>query len=103
MADPATAKPDPRTAWEPYRPGPDARWDEERVGHLYRRAAFGLTAGELDAGLRDGPEKTLDRILSGGPGLEEFEKSTAALAESIAKANNGRQLSAWWLYRMLYT
>ncbi len=103
MADPAAAKPDAHTAWEPYRPGPDAPWTVGRVGHLYRRAAFGATADELEAGLRDGPAKTLERLLSGGPGLEEFDKSTASLAQSVAKANNGRQLSAWWLYRMLYT
>jgi uncharacterized protein (DUF1800 family) len=103
MADPSTTKPDPRTAWEPYRPGPDAPWNVERVGHLYRRAAFGANTAELEAGLKDGPEKTLDRLLSGGPGADDFEKSTATLAQNIAKGNNGRQLSAWWLYRMLYT
>jgi uncharacterized protein (DUF1800 family) len=103
MADPSATKSDPRTAWEPYRPGPDAPWNVERVGHLYRRAAFGATASELEAGLKDGPDKTLQRLLSGGSGLADFEKSTASLAEKIATANSGRQLSAWWLYRMLYT
>lgn len=103
MTDSPASHLDPRTAWEPYRPGPDAPWNLERVGHVYRRAAFGVTSSELDAALRDGPGKTLDRLLSGGPGLEEFEKSTGELARHIAKGNNGRQLSAWWLYRMLYT
>jgi uncharacterized protein (DUF1800 family) len=101
MEDPGMLKIDPRTAWEPYRPGPDDPWNVERVGHLYRRAAFGATAGELEACLRDGPAKTLERLLSGGPGQEAFDASTAPLGESTAKGNNGQQLSAWWVYRML--
>ena len=32
---------DPRTAWEPYSPGPANPWDLKKVGHVYRRAAFG--------------------------------------------------------------
>jgi hypothetical protein len=103
MTDPSKTLLDPQVAWQPYRPSPDAPWNIERVGHLYRRATFGATAAELDRGLTDGPAKTLERILSGGPGQDEFEKSTANLARSIVNANNGRQLSVWWLYRMLYT
>ena len=103
MADPSKTTLDPHTAWQPYRPSPDAPWNIERVGHLYRRATFGATAAELDRGLAEGPAKTLDHILAGGPGQDEFDKSTANLARSIVGANNGRQLSVWWLYRMLYT
>jgi uncharacterized protein (DUF1800 family) len=103
MAVPSPIELEPQTAWKPYHTSAEDPWTVERVGHLYRRAAFGATAAELEAGVNDGPEKTLDRLLAGGPGLEDFDKSTAALAENIAKANNGKQLSAWWLYRMLYT
>ncbi len=103
MSDRTAAKVDPRSAWEPYRPGPDAPWTVERVGHLYRRAAFGATAAELEAGLKDGPEQTLNRLLTGGAGLQSFKSSTAPMARSIEQGNDGRQLSAWWLYRMLYT
>jgi Protein of unknown function (DUF1800) len=103
MADQQETKLDPKTAWETYRPRSEAPWNVERVGHIYRRAAFGATTAELDQGLKDGPARTIERLLSGGPGLEEFEKSTENLAHSIANANNGRQIGAWWLYRMLYT
>ena len=37
---------DPRRAWEPYRPTADNPWDLRKVGHLYRRAAFGATWDE---------------------------------------------------------
>src|SRR5438067_2917840 len=93
---------DPRWAWAPYRPGPQVPWDLARVGHLYRRAAFGATWDELQAGLKDGPEKTIDKLLKGGD-TTAFDRELKPLAESIAKTNNGQQARAWWLYRMLYT
>jgi uncharacterized protein (DUF1800 family) len=99
----ADTKPiDPRTAWEPYRPSKDAPWNLERVGHLYRRAAFGATMAELEQGLKDGPDKTIDRLFAGGPVNKDFEETSADLADSIAEGNNGGQLRAWWLMRMLY-
>ncbi|MBL8797673.1 MAG: DUF1800 domain-containing protein, partial [Planctomycetia bacterium] len=54
---------DPRWAWQPYQPSAQSPWDLKKVGHLYRRAAFGATAGELDAALQAGPEKTIDLLL----------------------------------------
>src|SRR5215475_9996102 len=94
---------DPRWAWQPYTPSDKSPWDLKKVGHLYRRAAFGATAGELDAALADGPQKTIDRLLDGSPGIEAFERETAERVPSIAHGNNNLQARAWWLYRMLYT
>jgi uncharacterized protein (DUF1800 family) len=93
----------PAKPWEPYKPSSASPWDLRKVGHLYRRAAFGATHAELQAALADGPDKTIDRLLQGGPGQEEFDRQTATLAGSIAKANSGAQARAWWLFRMLYT
>ena len=45
------------------RPTGQSPWDVKKVGHLYRRAAFGATWAELEAGVKDGPEKTIDRLL----------------------------------------
>jgi uncharacterized protein (DUF1800 family) len=72
---------DPRWAWDRYQPSAKSPWDVKKVGHLYRRAAFGANAAELEAALKAGPDKT----------------------ESSARANSGNQARAWWLYRMLYT
>jgi uncharacterized protein (DUF1800 family) len=94
---------DPRWAWRPYKPSAAAPWDVRRVGHLYRRAAFGATAAELDRGLKAGPQKAVAELLKGGPGLDAFDKQMAPLAESIGRANNAGLLRAWWLTRMLYT
>jgi uncharacterized protein (DUF1800 family) len=93
----------PRWAWEEYRPSRSSPWDVKKIGHLYRRAAFGANAAELEAGVKDGPEQTIARLLAGAPGQESFDTETAPLARSTARGNNGRQAAAWWLYRMLYT
>jgi uncharacterized protein (DUF1800 family) len=94
---------DPRRAWEPYKPSAGDPWDLKKVGHLYRRAAFGATWADLETGLKDGPEKAIDKLLQGGPGQEAFDRETGQLAESISRANSGGQARAWWLYRMLYS
>ena len=64
MAD----KIDPRKAWAPYRPSAEAPWDLKRAGHLYRRAAFGATFAQLEAAVKDGPDKTINALLKGGDG-----------------------------------
>ena len=94
---------DPRSAWERYRPSAEAPWDIKRVGHLYRRASFGATWEELEAGLRDGPDKTIDRLLAGGSGLAAFEQANRPAAEIIGRGNNGALARALWLKRMLTT
>jgi len=94
---------DTRWAWEAYQPSAQSPWDIKKIGHLYRRAAFGATMAELDAGLKVGPEKAVDALLQGGSGQDEFEKLTEPLADSLVRGNNGPSLRAWWLYRMLYS
>jgi hypothetical protein len=95
----------PRTAWEPYRPTADNPWDLRKVGHLYRRAAFGATFAELQRGLADGPEATIAHLLSGGPADSDFERISDFMASerSLPPGASGTQLAAWWLYRMLHT
>ena len=39
---------DPKTAWEPYSPSAANPWDLRKVGHAYRRAAFGASWSDLD-------------------------------------------------------
>ncbi len=103
MADAADQKIDPSWAWEPYRPSDKAPWDVRRAGHLYRRAAFGATAAELETAVKDGPEKTIAHLFKGGPGQDDYDKVSRQMARTIADANAGIQLRAWWLHRMLYS
>lgn len=93
---------DPRTAWERWRPSAEAPWDLRRAGHLYRRAAFGASWGELQAAVEAGPERTIDGLLRGRPD-PDGDAIFATMSRAIRNANNGQQLPALWLYRMLYS
>src|SRR5690349_18553378 len=96
---------DPKTAWAPYAPSAESPWDRKKVGHLYRRAGFGSTAAELDAGVKDGPAKALDRVLAGEPETADFTRTSDFMASerSMPPGAPQRRLSAWWLIRMLQT
>ena len=93
---------DPRVAWQPYRPTASSPWDLKKVGHLYRRAGFGATWAELEAGLKNGPEETITALLRGGPESNDFQEASDLTRRGTTEANNGKQAAAWWLYRMLY-
>lgn len=102
MSDEARAI-DPQWAWEAYRPSKETPWNLARVGHLYRRATFGPTMGDLKAGLDAGPEKAVEDLLRGGPGQADFDAVMAPLGDTVGRTNNPVQLVGWWLYRMLYS
>lgn len=101
MAQATTISIDPRTAWQPYRPSDAAPWDIKRVGHLYRRAAFGATVGEQQAALEGGPEFAVNQVLRGRQEADADLWTT--MSSAVRNSNNGQQLPALWLYRMLYS
>jgi uncharacterized protein (DUF1800 family) len=106
MIDESPAQPraiDPSWAWQRYRPSPASPWDVKKAGHLFRRAAFGATASELDEAVRAGVDRTIDLLLQGRPDRDGVIDLTADLARHVGRGNNGQQATAWWLYRMLYT
>jgi uncharacterized protein (DUF1800 family) len=92
---------DARWAWKPYVPTNGSEWNIQRVGHLYRRAGFGATWAELETGLKAGPGPTIESLLRGGARNDDFEQLSEKMRKGTATANNGREASAWWLYRML--
>src|SRR5262245_30052823 len=91
------------TAWERYTPTNDNPWTLQKAGHLYRRAAFGATWAELQQAVKDGPEKTIDKLLSGGSADPDFERTSEFMAseKSLPAGAAGTQLAAWWLARIL--
>src|SRR5947209_4002218 len=91
---------DPRWAWEPYEPSAKHPSDLRKVCQLSRRATFGATLDEMEAALKSGPQQTIDQVLRGG--AEAQTDVARSMVQSIVRANNGQQLRAWWLYRMLY-
>lgn len=92
---------DPVWAWSEYQPSAKSPWTMEKAGHLYRRAAWGATWSELQTALKAGPKITIDQLLAGGPGLNEFQKRTADLAQPLADGADDQRLRAWWLYVLL--
>ncbi|MDB5311232.1 MAG: hypothetical protein JWO38_5434 [Gemmataceae bacterium] len=96
---------DPKTAWEPYKPSADNPWDVRKVGHLYRRTGFGATRAELEAGVADGYEKVLGRVLAGEPESADFGRTSEYMSSerSMPPGAPQQRLSAWWLDRMLKT
>jgi hypothetical protein len=91
--------------WKPYEPSAENPWDRKKVGHLYRRAGFGATMAELDAGAAAGFEKTLALVLEGRPESEDFTRTSEFMASERSMPVGAPQprLSAWWLDRMLKT
>ena len=80
---------DPRWAWEPYQPSEKTPWDIRKVGHLYRRAAFGASWTELNAGLAAGPEKTIELLLKGGPQQDASASGVRGQGSGVSKDAGG--------------
>jgi uncharacterized protein (DUF1800 family) len=97
---------DVKGLWAPYTPGPEAPWNLRRVAHLHRRAAFAATWSELQRDLKDGPDRSIARLLVATSRGETVPKDFALVADALAeRAVESRQparLKAWWLYRMYH-
>jgi hypothetical protein len=92
---------DPRWAWSPYAPSKDQPWNLKLAGHLYRRAAFGGTWSELHQAVAKGPGHTIDVLLRGRDGQEEFTRRATHMGQTIIRGIDENSLRAWWLYVML--
>ncbi len=93
---------DPRGAWVPYAAGDKAPWDLRRVVHLHRRAGFAATWRELQRDLKDGPAKSIDRLVQGQT-REEVPDNFRMVADALAGgAGEPARLKAWWFYRMYH-
>src|SRR5262249_12465989 len=98
---------DPAEAWKPWTPQADDPWSLKWAGHLYRRAAFGATWAELQTAVHAGPEATLRKLLTPGPGQAEFDELMDALGPEAGQNQpfgpGNDTLQGWWLYRMIAT
>jgi hypothetical protein len=98
--------------WAPYVPDEKAPWDLRRVVHLHRRAGFAATWDEIQRDLKDGPDKSIDHLLTGtsrSQGVAEtFEQDAAAMSDAAFAGGNAggsdgpERLKGWWVYRMLF-
>src|SRR5262249_29088107 len=93
---------DPKGLWAAYAPGGGAPWDLRRVVHLHRRAGFAATWEELQRDRKDGPGRSIDRLLHGRArdGVpDDFRRVAALLAD---RAGGPARLKGWWVYRMYW-
>ncbi|MGH7200402.1 MAG: hypothetical protein ACREJB_07330, partial [Planctomycetaceae bacterium] len=92
----------PQTAWQRYFPHRGDPWDERKVAHLYRRAAFGASWDQLADGTRSTPDRLVEQLLRGGDGQAEFEADVHRLEAGVLTSGNPQQLKSLWLYRLLH-
>src|SRR5258708_32305256 len=89
----------PSWAWDEYKPSPAAPWDLKKVGHLYRRAAFGANWAELQAGLDAGPTKAIAQRLNADGAA--FANEAQPWPATIRKATTAPQLRTGCLSKSL--
>ncbi len=103
---------DPAEEWQPWQPSAKEPWSLKWAGHLYRRAAFSGSWGELQRAVKEGPEATLDRIFKGNHGSAEFslDEFNQIMDQAAPKSSNrfgddgaASELQSVWLYRMIFT
>ena len=94
---------DPDRAWAPYEPSQRRPWNLTRAAHLYRRAGFGATWNELQQALKAGPQRTIDRLLTGRADVAAFNRTCDDYGRAVASSGNAEPLRAWWLRRMIQT
>ena len=90
--------------WARYEPTTEAPWDLRRVVHLHRRAGFGATWTEIKRDLSDGPEASIERVLTGKSRIGvafDFESTSNILADAAVASDQLSRLQAWWIFRML--
>lgn len=89
--------------WKPYTLSAKAPWNQSRVLHLHRRCGFGATAEELSRDIKDGPKRSIDRLIQ--PVLEStgeprLHPHTSALVRQAIDRNDIHQLKAAWTTEM---
>ncbi|MCA9139901.1 MAG: DUF1800 domain-containing protein [Planctomycetales bacterium] len=94
-------------AWERYAPTEAMPWNERRVIHLYRRAAFGATWAQVQRDLRDGPDAAIDRLIAGRTHVAsqktDFESLSQRLGRDAVTSRRVDRLKSWWIFRMIFT
>jgi uncharacterized protein (DUF1800 family) len=92
---------DPEWAWSPYQPDPQRPWNLARIGHLYRRAAFGANWGQLQQALAEGPQRSVDRLLMPAGDVAAFNDKFDRYEAASAGSDSTDSLRPWWLMRMM--
>jgi hypothetical protein len=102
MTLPTLDRIDPAQAWLPWQASSADPWSRRWAAHLYRRAAFGPSRGDLLEAERLGPQATLDLLCRGRAHAEELNETLVDVGRIAAESDEtGEALRGWWLYCML--
>lgn len=96
------AEADPASAWSPYDPT-ETPWTRELAAHLFRRAGFGASWTQLEQAAAAGCQPTVERLLGGAEGSEEFYADAHRSVRALLASGNVANLAAWWLHAMLHS
>ena len=97
---------DPAKAWKPWQPSSARPWNLKWAAHLYRRAGFCPSWEELQQAVKAGFEATVERLLAGGEGLQDFDELVDEAVQGLGTNSRSATLTehqAVWLYRMVHT
>src|SRR5262249_7804245 len=103
-AEEVLARYTPQTAWQPFAPTVDYPWTIAKVGHLYRRAAFGAGWQQLQDGAKASAGDLGHRLLSSGAedaAVRALEARYATLRPRIPEGDSVSESRALWVYRIL--
>lgn len=94
----------PDWAWAAYEPDGERPWDLRLAGHLYRRAGFGATWERLQEALRDGPARTVERLLRPQGDIVGFNRRYDEYETAMDPGTESTEvIRRWWLRRMMET
>ncbi len=92
---------DPDWAWAEYQPDAGRPWTLSKVGHLFRRAAFGARWDTLQRAVKDGLRRSIDQLIRPQEDVAAFESMMRADEQEVARTSGVDSLRAWWLRRIL--
>ncbi len=96
---------DPGWAWEPWQPSAQEPWDERRAALLFRRAGFCASATQLKDASKLPVSKAIDQLCTESAidraAMDTFEAESEVLGSAVRATGDAKQLTTWWLHRML--
>jgi uncharacterized protein (DUF1800 family) len=92
----------PSSAFEPYVPDASNPWDLRKVGHLYRRAGFGLPWNAIHQKATLSPGQCADELLNYDPNVDPFAELYEQV-EGLVLFSRAETAQAWWFHRMVNT
>ncbi len=90
-------------AWRPYEPTKNQPWNERLAAHLFRRAGFGADRRALQMAVQQSPSDVVDELITRNQETAEFRAVADGLAQQVLASGDPKQLSAAWVYRLLFT